>query len=80
MTVQISPPAVASATSKRRPCTNRLMPFPPELIGMLFTENAANSSLRVCWMTALELTVIPTVVLVAAIQSQYLPRPAATPA
>jgi hypothetical protein len=56
------------------------MPFPPEVMAMLFTENAANSSLRVYSLAVLELAAMPACCLSAAIQSQWLPTPAATPA
>ena len=43
---EISAAASASGVSRRPPRPDRLIPGPPEVMGMLFTENAANSSLQ----------------------------------
>jgi hypothetical protein len=76
MIAQISPPASANAAGKHRRRPNRSMPFPPRVMSMLFTENAANSSLRVCSLLARNLQQGRCVDYIAAIQSQCPPSPA----
>jgi hypothetical protein len=44
--------ASAGANSRRAPCPDSPLPLPPEAMRMLFTENAANSSLPAQGMAA----------------------------
>ena len=53
-----------------------LIPFPLEVMGMLFTENAANSSLQhTCSLPRWNLRELPRLIRRAAVQSQCLPTP-----
>src|ERR1700704_1199063 len=53
-----------------------LIPFPFEVMGMLFTENAANSSLQhTCSLPRWNLRELPRLIRRAAVQSQCLPTP-----
>jgi hypothetical protein len=74
--IRLTASATAASTHRRRP--NRSMPFPPEVMGMLFTENAANSSLRAGSMMVRNRRQASHVVPIAAIQSQCPLSPAFT--
>ena len=80
VSAKATPKANASPGTGHPPRPNPTMPLPPEIMAMLFTENAANSSLHASRRSPIvaEPEPAPNVNAAVAVQSHSLPRPLGT--